>query len=110
MNHRWAFFFLLSFGTVLSFVGPIPARADFLIRFTDSREVLVHRYAEEGQAIKIYTPYGTISFRKEEVERITEVDASQSMSTPLESALPVATSSTQRSSLAPAESEKAKDL
>ena len=94
MNKRWGSLFLLSFGTVLSLAVPIQARADFIIKFTDSGQVIVHRYAEEGQTIKIYTPQGTISFRKDDVARITEVDASQSLSTPLEAVSAVFTSST----------------
>src|SRR5712692_923887 len=95
MSKRWASLFLLSFGTVLSLAVPIRTRADFIIKFTDSSQVIVHRYAEEDQIIKIYTPYGTISFRKDEVESIAEVDASQSMRTPLEAVTTVSTSSTE---------------
>jgi hypothetical protein len=94
MSRRWASLFLLSFNCGLSLVMLTQARADFIIKFTDSGQVIVHRYVEEGQTIKIYTPQGTISFRKDEVERITEVDASQSMSMPLESVSTVSTSST----------------
>jgi hypothetical protein len=75
-------------------LAPTQVRADFLIQFADNGRVAVHRYVEEGQAIKIYTPQGTISFRKDEVEHITEVDASQSMGTPLEAVSTVSTSST----------------
>jgi hypothetical protein len=84
MSKRWASLFLLSFGTVLSLALSFQAQADFIIKFTDGGQVIVHRYAEEGQTIKIYTSQGTISFRKDEVERITEVDANQSMGVPLE--------------------------
>lgn len=84
MSRRWASLFLLSFGTVLPLAVPTQARADFIIKFTDSGQVIVRRYVEEGQTIKVYTPQGTISFRKDDVTDITEMDASQSMSTPLE--------------------------
>jgi hypothetical protein len=94
MSKGWASLFLLSFGTVLSLAVPIQARADFVIKFTDGGQVIVHRYVEEGQTIKVYTPQGTISFRKDDVARITEVDVSQSMSTPLESVSAASPSST----------------
>jgi hypothetical protein len=92
MSKRWTSLFLLSFGAVLFLTVPIEVRADFIIKFTDDGQVIVHRYAEEGQTIKVYTPQGTISFRKDEVESIAEVDASQSMKTPLEAVTTVSTS------------------
>lgn len=94
MSKRWASLFLLSFGTVLPLAVPTQARADFIIKFTDSGQVIVRRYVEEGQTIKVYTPQGTISFRKDDVTDITEMDASQSMSTPLEFVLTASPSST----------------
>src|SRR6267143_6412869 len=93
MSKRWASLFLLSFGATL-LAMPVQVQADFIIKFTDSNQVIVHRYVEEGEAIKIYTPYGTISFRKDDVERVMEVDPSQSMSTPLEVVTTVSISST----------------
>jgi hypothetical protein len=84
MTKGWASLFMLSFGTALFLAMPVQVRADFLIKFTDSSQVIVHRYVEEGGAIKIYTPYGTISFRKADVERVMEVDPRQSVRAPLE--------------------------
>lgn len=84
MDKRLPSLFLLSLGTVLSLAVSIQARADFIIKFTDSGQVLVHRYVEEGQTIKVYTSQGTISFRKDDVKQITEVDAGYGMSIPLE--------------------------
>jgi hypothetical protein len=94
MRKRWTSLFLLSFSSGFFLVVLTQARADFVIKFTDGGQVTVHRYVEEGQSIKVYTPQGTISFRKDEVERITEVDAGKSMSTPLEAVSTVSTSST----------------
>jgi len=84
MTKGWASLFMPSFGTALFLTMAVQVRADFLIKFTDSSQIVVHRYVEEGQAIKIYTPYGTISFRKDDVERVVEVDPSQSIRMPLE--------------------------
>src|SRR6266852_2164533 len=103
MSKRWTSLSLLSFSSGLSLLVLTQARADFTIKFTDGGQVIVHRYTEEGQTIKIYTPQGTISFRKDEVEHITEVDASQSMGTPLETVSAVSTPSAEMS--APARSE-----
>ncbi len=63
---------------------PFSAWADFIIEFTDGRQVTVSRYVDEGQTIKIYAPQGAIGFRKDNVRRITEVGANQSINTPLE--------------------------
>ena len=109
MGKRLFSLLLLSFAIGLFGVVPTPARADFIIKFTDSGQVTVHRYVEEGRSIKIYTSQGTIGFRKDDVEHIIEVDASQSMSTPLEAVTTVSTPSPERSSLAPSESENAKN-
>ena len=109
MNKRWASLFLLGSGAVLSLAVPIQAQADFIIKFTDGGQVIVHRYAEEGQTIKIYTPQGTISFRKDEVESIAEVDASQSMSTPLETLSAVSLPAAKMSVPAPSESQHIED-
>ncbi len=109
MSKRWTSLFLLSFGTVLYLAEPIQARADFIIKFTDSGQVIVHRYVEEGQTIKVYTPQGTISFRKDDVARITEVDASQSMSVPLENVSAVFTPSAKMSTPAPSGSQNMTD-
>ena len=73
----------LGLGVVLVLV-PTRVRADFLIQFVDNTRVAVHRYVEEGRAIKVYTPQGAISFRKEDVARITEIDTNRSMILPLE--------------------------
>lgn len=83
MQKRFFTRFLLGFSMLLS-LTPIQARADFLIQFTDHGQVIVRRYVEEGQTIKIYTPQGTIGFRKDDVAQISEVDTSLSLSTPLE--------------------------
>jgi hypothetical protein len=74
---------LLSFWALLG-LPPALTWGDFILHFTDGGQVTVHRYVEEEQVIKIYTPRGTISFRKESVARITAVDSGQSMSTPVE--------------------------
>src|SRR5216684_430485 len=84
MSKRWTSLSLLSFSSGLSLLVLTQAQADFIIKFTDGGQVIVHRYAEEGQTIKVYTPQGTISFRKDEVSSIIEMGASQSMSVPLE--------------------------
>jgi hypothetical protein len=105
MSKRWASLFLLRFGVVLSLAVPIQAQADFIIKFTDSSQVIVHRYTEEDQIIKIYTPYGTISFRKDEVSSITEINASHSMSVPLETVSAVSAPSIKVSAPGPSESQ-----
>ena len=73
----------LGLGAVLVLV-PTRVRADFLIQFVDNARVAVHRYVEEGQAIKVYTPQGAISFPREDVASITEIDTNRSMILPLE--------------------------
>ncbi len=109
MSKRWASLFLLGFGIGLSLLVLTQARADFIIKFTDGGQVIVHRYAEEGQTIKVYTPQGTISFRKDEVERITEVDANKSISTPLETVSAISPLSAQASTPTPSESQHMED-
>ncbi len=109
MSKRWASLFLLSFGPVLSLAVPIQARADFIIKFTDSGQVIVRRYVEEGQTIKIYTPHGVIGFRKDDVARITEVDASQSLNMPLETVSVVSPPSVEMSATTPSESQHMTD-
>src|SRR5262249_16622247 len=84
MTKGRASLFMASFGTALFLAMPVQVRADFVMKFTDRRQVVGQRYVEEGQVIKIYTPYGTISFRKDDVERVMEVDSSLSIRTPLE--------------------------
>src|SRR5713226_5529455 len=106
MNKRWASLFLLGSGAVLSLAVPIQAQADFIIKFTDGGQVIVHRYAEEGQTIKVYTPQGTISFRKDEVSSIIEMGASQSMSVPLETVSAVSAPSAEVSAPSSPESRK----
>jgi hypothetical protein len=108
MSKKWASLFLLSFSSGLSLVVLTQARADFIIKFTDGGQVTVRHYVEEGQTIKIYTPHGTISFRKDEVARIIEADASQGMSTPLETVSAVSTSSAE-STPAPSGSQNMTD-
>ena len=46
---------------------PVKAWADFVIEFTAGRQVTVRRYVDEGQTIKVYTPQGTIGFRKDDI-------------------------------------------
>ena len=89
----------LGLGLILSF-APTRVWADFLIQFVDNTRVAVHRYVEEGQAIKIYTPQGAISFRKEDIARITEIDTNHSMIMPLETISAVVSPSGQGSTLA----------
>ena len=84
MDKRLLSLLLLSFAIGLFWLVPTQARADFIIKFTDRGQVTVHRYMEEGQTIKIYTPQGVIGFRRKDVEQIIAVDTSHSMSTPLE--------------------------
>jgi len=64
---------------------PVRAQADFLIEFLDGHSVTVGRYFEEGSMIKIYTPQGSVGFRKAEVKRILSVDAN-GIGIPLETA------------------------
>src|SRR5581483_7018256 len=77
----------LSIGMILPLLSVSAARADFLIEFVDGHQVMVHRYVDEGQTIKIYTPRGSIGFPKEDVELITEGKAHQGANIPLEADL-----------------------
>src|SRR5207245_1990324 len=96
---------ILGFGLLLSLL-PIKAWADFTIEFTDGHQVTVGRYVDEGQTIKIYTPQGTIGFRKADVKRITEVDANQSASRRLETVTNRSSSPTQASVQDPSEGKE----
>ena len=99
---------LLSLGSLLSLM-PAQVWADFIIKFTDSGQVTVHRYVEEGQTIKIYTPQGVISFRKDDVERITPVDANLNAMTPLEAVSATPAPSAQSSTLVPSDKQGTTD-
>lgn len=83
MDKKASYHTILGLGLLLS-LPPVTARADFIIEFTDGRHVTVGRYVDEEQTIRVYTPWGVIGFRKEDVKRITEADTNQSMDTPLE--------------------------
>lgn len=74
---------VLGFGILLPLL-PFQAKADFVIQFTDNRQVTVGRYVEEGKTVKVYTPHGTIGFPKADIERISAVPAGQGMRTRLE--------------------------
>jgi hypothetical protein len=106
MRKRWTVLWLLGFSSGLALLGLTPARADFLIKFTDGGQVIVHRYVEEGQSINVYTPQGTIRFRKGEVSSITEIGASQILSVPLETVSAVSAPSAEVSAPGPLESQK----
>src|SRR6266540_6572765 len=95
---------ILSLVTLLSLLST-QVRADFLIRFVGSGQVTVRKYVEEGQTIKVYTPQGVISFRKDEVSSITEVSASRSMSLPLETVSAVSAPSAKMPATAPSGSQ-----
>ena len=106
MSKRWASLLLLSFPSGLSLLVLTPARADFLITFTDGGQVTVHRYVEDGQSINVYTPQGTIRSRKDAVSSITEIGVSQSMAVPLETVSAVSAPAAEVSAPGPAESPK----
>lgn len=83
--------------SIVVWILPLRAQADFIIEFPDGHKVTVGRYFEEGKTIKIYTPQGAIGFPKAEVKRILSVDAKTGAETPLEQMLggrPVGSSST----------------
>ena len=97
--------------TVLSLVTPLSllatrVRADFLIKFVGSGQVTVRNYVEEGQTIKVYTPQGVISFRKDEVSSITELNVNRSMSVPLETVSAVSGPSAEASAPGVSENQK----
>lgn len=94
---------------VLLSLALTPTWGDYIIHFTDGGRVTVHRYVEEGQSIKIYTPQGTISFRKDTIARISEVDSSQSLSTPLETLSAVSGPTAQVSTPGPLDSQNTTD-
>ena len=94
MDKRLFSHLILGFSLLLSLL-PIKTWADFIIEFTDGHQVTVGRYVDEGQTIKIYTPQGTIGFRKADVKRITEVGANQSASRRLETVTNRSSSPTQ---------------
>ena len=96
MEKRLSFSIIGGLGTLL-FLLPLKAQADFIIEFTDGRQVTVGQYVDEGRTIKIYTPQGAIGFRKDDVKRISEVGVNQGTGTALEtvtvrSAVPTPTS------------------
>lgn len=63
---------------------PVRAQAEFIIEFTDGRQVTISHYVEEGQTIKIYTSQGAIGFRKADVKQIIVVGTHQVTNTPLD--------------------------
>lgn len=46
------------------------ADAQYLIEFTDGRQMTVPSYKEEGEKVKVYTPSGSFAFRKDDIKRI----------------------------------------
>jgi hypothetical protein len=63
---------------------PVSTRASFLIELNNGRTVTVEQYVDEGQAVQIYTSLGKISFQKDDIKQISEVDDSQVASLPLD--------------------------
>jgi hypothetical protein len=106
MDKRLSYRAMLVLGVSLALL-PVSTRADFIIEFTDGRQVTVGRYVDEGQTIKIYTPQGAIAFRKDDVKRITEVGANQSANTRLEAATARPSAPAQASALGPSDGKEA---
>ncbi|MEW6300421.1 MAG: hypothetical protein AB1671_22235 [Thermodesulfobacteriota bacterium] len=75
--------FVFGLGVMLPLL-PAKGSAEFVIQFTDGRQVTVGQYVQEGETVKIYTSHGVIGFRKKDIRSIAEIDASRSMGTPLE--------------------------
>ena len=63
---------------------PVSARASFVIELLNGRSVTVEQYVDEGQAVQIYTSLGKISFQKDDIKQISEVDANHVGSLPLD--------------------------
>lgn len=76
---------LLLLGTVLS--CSFPVWADFVIEFTDGRQITIGHYVDKGRTIAVHTARGIIGFRKEDVKRILPVSADHSANTRLEDLL-----------------------
>jgi hypothetical protein len=68
------------------------ADATSVLEFTDGRKITVSNYKEIGQSVRVYTPNGSFSFRKEDIARIINQDPPQparSVQTPAETPPPV---------------------
>jgi hypothetical protein len=105
MYKRLFYRVILGLGALLLLL-PVKAWADFIIEFTEGRQVTVRRYVDEGRTIKIYIPQGTIGIRKEDVKRITEVEAHSKVSPSLETWLTWTSPSVQASAPVPSDKER----
>jgi hypothetical protein len=91
---------LSSLLTILGMVlGTFPSqtKADFLIEFTDGRQVTDGQYVEKEQTIEIYSSLGTIGFRKADIKQITALDTKQNAGARLETMSAKPSSSTSAS-------------
>lgn len=59
--------------SVLLFLLPVAAQAQFIIEFTDGNRITVSNYKDEGQKIKIHTLEGWFAFRKEDIANIIDL-------------------------------------
>ncbi len=77
MNHKRLFLsrVLLGLWGIL-FLSLATAHAQFLIEFTDGRQMTVRSYKEEGEKVKVYTPSGSFAFRKGDVKQIVALSQS----------------------------------
>jgi hypothetical protein len=59
--------------TVILLFAQESAQAKFILEFTNGRKMTVSNYEEIGQNVKVYTPNGSFSFRKEDIVHISDL-------------------------------------
>lgn len=52
------------------FLSVAPVQAQYLIEFTDGRQMTVRSYTEKGPTVTVYMSSGSIAFRKDDVKQI----------------------------------------
>jgi len=75
MKRRFLAHLLLGLSGLL-FLSVATAHAQFLIEFTDGRQMKVASYREEGEQVTVYTPSGSFAFRKGDVKQIVALGES----------------------------------
>ncbi len=96
--------------SVLLFLLPAAAQAQFIIEFVDGNRITVANYKEENQKIKIHTSEGWFAFRKEDVTQIIDLTTGKkvrSLDSPPDTKLAAPSQTSEKVEHQPAEPEKA---
>src|SRR5215470_7999525 len=64
------------------FLLPVSAHAKFIIEFADGHNMTVANYEESGDSVKVYTSLGSFAFQKNDIVKITDLDAGKKVKKP----------------------------